>query len=187
MSPLSHLSTSSHLCWLCHSICTRLTMSQTVVYRVAGCPQGWYHHTMNLSYWLLCLSVADSPQQMMTRPVWVPDAVAKECMVCHIKFSTFVRKHHCRRCGRVVCSSCSPHHVSLAAVDSSMTGQTPPSGEQGKLERVCKECFKEMTAQHNRCKGNTLVVKDSDLLLPIFISKLPVTSGKRLRSDRKSW
>lgn len=89
---------------------------------------------------------------MMTRPVWVPDAVAKECMVCRTKFSTFVRKHHCRRCGRVVCSSCSPHHVSLLAVETSALGHAHPPGDHGKLERVCKECFKEMTAQHNRCK-----------------------------------
>lgn len=94
--------------------------------------------------------VADSPQQMVTRPVWVPDAVAKECMVCRTKFSTFVRKHHCRRCGRVVCSACSPHHVSLTAADSAPSGHAP--SEHGKLERVCKECFKEMTAQHNRCE-----------------------------------
>ena len=99
-------------------------------------------------------TVADSPQQMITRPVWVPDAVAKECMVCHTKFSTFVRKHHCRRCGRVVCSSCSPHHVSLASSDPGSSSHTPSSGEHTKLERVCKECFKEMTAQHNRSKCN---------------------------------
>ena len=95
-------------------------------------------------------TVADSPQQMVTRPVWVPDAVAKECMVCQTRFSTFVRKHHCRRCGRVVCSACSPHHVSLTAADSALLGHAP--SEHSKLERVCKECFKEMTAQHNRCK-----------------------------------
>ena len=94
--------------------------------------------------------VADSPQQMLTRPVWVPDAVAKDCMICQMRFSTFVRKHHCRRCGRVVCSACSPHHVSLTAADSALTGHAP--SEHSKLERVCKECFKEMTAQHNRCE-----------------------------------
>ena len=94
--------------------------------------------------------VADSPQQMLTRPVWVPDAVAKDCMICQTRFSTFVRKHHCRRCGRVVCSACSPHHVSLTAADSALTGHAP--SEHSKLERVCKECFKEMTTQHNRCE-----------------------------------
>lgn len=93
----------------------------------------------------------------------MPDAIAKECMICQIKFSTFVRKHHCRRCGQVVCSSCSPHHVSLTATDLSVGGHTP-SGVQGKLERVCKECFKEMTAQHNRCKSSKLAWKEGDFV-----------------------
>lgn len=90
---------------------------------------------------------------MLTRPVWVPDAMSKECMICSSKFTPFVRKHHCRRCGRVICTSCSPHRVSLNTTDGPGGGLgTTVSGEaqQGKLERTCRECFKEMTAVHNR-------------------------------------
>lgn len=117
---------------------------------------------------------------MVTRPVWVPDAVAKECMICHIKFSTFVRKHHCRRCGRVICSSCSPHHVSLTATDLSMGSHTS-SGVQGKLERVCKECFKEMTAQHNRCESNKIGWKGGDFVcFPLANSQSRASADSRM-------
>lgn len=44
-------------------------------------------------------------------PRWQPDAEVTLCPICHTQFSFFVRKHHCRKCGRVVCNSCSPHRI----------------------------------------------------------------------------
>ncbi|PNY28038.1 E3 ubiquitin-protein ligase PIB1 [Tolypocladium capitatum] len=44
-------------------------------------------------------------------PRWQPDAEVTYCPICHAQFSIFVRKHHCRKCGRVVCNSCSPHRI----------------------------------------------------------------------------
>ena len=44
-------------------------------------------------------------------PRWVPDAEVTYCPICQTQFSFFVRKHHCRKCGRVVCNACSPHRI----------------------------------------------------------------------------
>ncbi|KAF4505307.1 hypothetical protein G6O67_007271 [Ophiocordyceps sinensis] len=44
-------------------------------------------------------------------PRWQPDAEVTYCPICHTQFSIFARKHHCRKCGRVVCNSCSPHRI----------------------------------------------------------------------------
>ncbi|PHH71334.1 hypothetical protein CDD80_5353 [Ophiocordyceps camponoti-rufipedis] len=41
----------------------------------------------------------------------MPDAEVTYCPICNAQFSIFVRKHHCRKCGRVVCNSCSPHRI----------------------------------------------------------------------------
>ncbi|TID03789.1 FYVE, RhoGEF and PH domain-containing protein 6 [Colletotrichum higginsianum] len=46
-------------------------------------------------------------------PRWQPDAEVTLCPICHIQFSIFVRKHHCRKCGRVVCNACSPHRITI--------------------------------------------------------------------------
>ena len=50
----------------------------------------------------------------MTKDKWVPDDSVQWCMAgCTTKFSLTVRKHHCRRCGRVFCDKCcakSPMH-----------------------------------------------------------------------------
>lgn len=37
---------------------------------------------------------------------WMPDSVSKQCYECSEKFTTFRRKHHCRVCGQIFCSSC---------------------------------------------------------------------------------
>mmetsp|Transcript_3245 Transcript_3245/g.5456 ORF Transcript_3245/g.5456 Transcript_3245/m.5456 type:complete len:152 (-) Transcript_3245:136-591(-) len=39
---------------------------------------------------------------------WTADADAHACELCRASFSLFVRRHHCRKCGRCVCSECSP-------------------------------------------------------------------------------
>ncbi|KAF4337613.1 PIB1-phosphatidylinositol(3)-phosphate binding [Fusarium beomiforme] len=52
-------------------------------------------------------SISSDPQ----RPRWQPDNEVTYCPICHTQFSFFIRKHHCRKCGRVVCNACSPHRI----------------------------------------------------------------------------
>lgn len=49
----------------------------------------------------------------MTLPRWQPDAEVSECPICGTVFSFWYRKHHCRKCGRVVCAACSPHRITI--------------------------------------------------------------------------
>lgn len=51
------------------------------------------------------------------------------CMECEAEFSFFKRKHHCRACGAVVCSGCSPYQAIIPTLD-----------EAGG-SRVCVNCF----------------------------------------------
>lgn len=46
-------------------------------------------------------------------PPWQPDADALQCPCCFTEFGWVTRKHHCRKCGRVVCSSCSTHRIAI--------------------------------------------------------------------------
>lgn len=46
-------------------------------------------------------------------PRWQPDAEVTNCPICGVAFSFWYRKHHCRKCGRVVCASCSPHRITI--------------------------------------------------------------------------
>ena len=52
-------------------------------------------------------------RQEHTLPRWQPDSEVSSCPICHHPFSFFFRKHHCRKCGRVVCANCSPHRITI--------------------------------------------------------------------------
>jgi hypothetical protein len=46
-------------------------------------------------------------------PRWQPDAEVTECPICNRPFTWLFRRHHCRKCGRVVCNECSPHRITI--------------------------------------------------------------------------
>lgn len=46
-------------------------------------------------------------------PTWQPDSDVAECPICNRPFSFLFRRHHCRKCGRVVCNDCSPHRITI--------------------------------------------------------------------------
>ncbi|VDP11809.1 unnamed protein product [Onchocerca flexuosa] len=60
--------------------------------------------------------------------VWVPDGDATKCMACQrTQFSVIQRRHHCRACGNVVCSTCSSHSYRIPVSKRPV--------------RVCDSCF----------------------------------------------
>jgi len=61
---------------------------------------------------------------------WVPDFVMKKCPGCMREFGFFVRRHHCRKCGTLICDSCSRQRLTISSI----------SAEE--LQRVCDSCFK---------------------------------------------
>eukprot|EP00026_Physarum_polycephalum_P004104 Phypoly_transcript_04121.p1 GENE.Phypoly_transcript_04121~~Phypoly_transcript_04121.p1 ORF type:complete len:678 (+),score=110.34 Phypoly_transcript_04121:137-2170(+) len=70
-------------------------------------------------------------EESESAPVWVPDSDAERCMHCSVKFTAFKRRHHCRKCGKVVCAKCSNYSYKLDNLN--------------KTARVCAFCFKELT------------------------------------------
>ncbi|XP_076648719.1 smad anchor for receptor activation isoform X2 [Halictus rubicundus] len=61
-------------------------------------------------------------------PFWVPDSVAPSCMFCDVKFTVLKRRHHCRACGKVLCSKCCNMKYKLEY--------------QGNIDcRVCVSCY----------------------------------------------
>ncbi|KAM6969170.1 zinc finger FYVE domain-containing protein 26 [Tautogolabrus adspersus] len=69
------------------------------------------------------------PEQPPARKDWVPDTKRDVCMVCkRERFTMFNRRHHCRRCGRLVCHACSEHQMLV-------------EGCPGEEVRVCDQCY----------------------------------------------
>lgn len=48
------------------------------------------------------------PDRVPLKVEWIPDNEAELCMCCQeARFTSTQRRHHCRRCGRIVCGACS--------------------------------------------------------------------------------
>lgn len=58
-------------------------------------------------------SLPNRGSREITLPQWEPDAGVSKCPICGTTFSFWYRKHHCRKCGRVVCANCSPHRITI--------------------------------------------------------------------------
>ena len=72
------------------------------------------------------------PNTPPSKEDWVKDDDVQECMVCNTRrFSLLNRRHHCRRCGRVVCSNCSERVTLIDNIP----------------KRTCDDCFKQIELQ----------------------------------------
>ncbi|XP_053682667.1 zinc finger FYVE domain-containing protein 26 homolog [Sabethes cyaneus] len=72
------------------------------------------------------------PKEVPTRESWVRDEDASHCMCCRRSvFSMLNRRHHCRRCGRVVCHACSKKKLEI-----------PELYEEVPV-RACDDCVKQ--------------------------------------------
>ena len=75
---------------------------------------------------------------------WTPDDAVSQCMCCkHTKFSLGTRRHHCRWCGDVVCSSCA-RKTKL------------PDSPVLKAELVCFTCFQKIIGGNDSDGGGGL-------------------------------
>lgn len=99
-------------------------------------------------------------------PLWQPDETVSCCPLCQRKFTWFQRKHHCRKCGRVVCNICSGNFSLLPITQVVRQLQDASSTFLGRLAaevehercrlldsaevRICDACFS--VVEQDRCR-----------------------------------
>lgn len=77
---------------------------------------------------------------------WVKDEEVDDCMVCNTtKFNLLNRRHHCRRCGRVVCANCSQR--------TSLIDKIP--------RRTCDDCFKQLERREQQVLQQQLLINSN--------------------------
>ncbi|XP_068694962.1 uncharacterized protein [Montipora foliosa] len=84
------------------------------------------------------------------RPVWIPDSACSNCSNCNVKFTVFVRKHHCRGCGKIFCNECSSQLARFPYMDY-------------RIGRVCPKCTEAIREASQKMRKSIAVPKQSVL------------------------
>nr|POE62744.1 e3 ubiquitin-protein ligase pib1 [Quercus suber] len=113
----------------------------------------------------------------MALPAWQPDGAVSSCPVCKTRFNIWYRKHHCRKCGRVVCAACSPHRITIPRqyivqqpgnADASLSRddeqaspiQRNPALGGGEIVRVCNPCVPDPWTPETQPAANTAEARE---------------------------
>ena len=77
--------------------------------------------TNYISFLLLCFNYISAHHMMINSNIfffrWLADDSAQVCPLCSQKFTQIRRKHHCRQCGKVLCSKCCNEKVTQLTVN----------------------------------------------------------------------
>jgi FYVE/RhoGEF/PH domain-containing protein 5/6 len=76
-----------------------------------------------------------------TAPVWVSDKSSSQCTICLNDFSLINRRHHCRKCGILICGNCSKGRLKIGS----------------DMVRVCDRCIRSAESKsHTRSSSKNL-------------------------------
>ncbi|OQS03673.1 hypothetical protein THRCLA_04007 [Thraustotheca clavata] len=117
-------------------------------------------------------TVKPTPSPPKQNVEWIDDGQASACYVCKESFSLVKRKHHCRSCGNVICSSCSVF-VPVA---------------KKKTQRVCLTCVEGIKKQKQTDpRGNPRPLKNKPPNTQERTSLSSAMSSYRLHESIDNW
>lgn len=107
------------------------------------------------------------PRDVPERCQWVRDQDAIYCMCCkRSRFTMLTRRHHCRRCGRVVCHVCSTQRMQIPH----MYVDVPV--------RVCIDCYRQTEVINHQVVDTAEIDQDSPVQLTSFPEVIPRTADE---------
>ena len=90
------------------------------------------HHPIPCRVRRSSLSWLDHPKSSKYGVRWSADKDSPSCELCEREWTVIRRRHHCRKCGRLVCDQCSP-------TKQPVSGSTNP-------KRTCIRCIEAKAA-----------------------------------------
>jgi len=125
----------------------------------------------------IMLNRRNTPTPHSVHAQWEKDETVHECRSCKRRFNFLLRRHHCRRCGKIFCDRCSSYRATLEASevvrDPAVVADGAPEGPS--VQRVCEACFDEtnanadMPARLRRASSSTverIVIDEQRLAIP---------------------
>ncbi|KAM6943527.1 pleckstrin homology domain-containing family F member 1 [Xenentodon cancila] len=103
--------------------------------------QAWIEHiTDNRSRLLQSTKIRSSSAFAIS---WIPDQASAICMRCSDKFSMTQRRHHCRKCGFIVCGACSKNRGVIRHIHPT------------KQLRICSVCHSSLFGAETLAHGRS--------------------------------
>ncbi|OHS95763.1 hypothetical protein TRFO_38122 [Tritrichomonas foetus] len=119
-----------------------------------------FHTFKDRDYWKGTLKDAISNAQgyqiiprYREAPIWVPDSVSNNCMNCNVQLSFFNRKHHCRCCGKIMCSECLQNKFVIPTI----------SNKPVKICSKCLEVLKKEAEETEKRRSLNPKVQEKDI------------------------
>lgn len=110
------------------------------------------------------------PPHAPVRSEWIRDEDATHCMCCRrAAFTMLMRRHHCRRCGRVVCFACSTHRMRIPELYDDVE------------VRICNDCQQMCEDYNQRIANRDLQPAQSE-----DVSNNPLRARQK-REERFKW
>jgi hypothetical protein len=103
---------------------------------------------------------------------WIPDEMASSCTLCSTEFTFFTRRHHCRRCGHVICNDCSQRRRNLLL----------HTGTEHRICDSCEKLFNESEAYHLTYYSSTATTRGDTKRSEEI--KVPADTKPLLRNSR---
>ncbi len=95
---------------------------------------------------------------------WVLDEATSVCLQCFKEFGSFTRKHHCRACGSIICSSCCGSACLIRTIEN--TGK----------QKNCSQCYSKRETIQTTGK-TVLPLTRSNLWGKSLVREDPINKG----------
>ncbi|KAI8069134.1 ankyrin repeat-containing domain protein [Gilbertella persicaria] len=109
-------------------------------------------------------------EQMSTNDTitaWERNDQVMNCRRCHRFFNLLVRRHHCRKCGQIICDRCSTNRIMLSREEIIQ----PPDHqlEAYQPQRICDHCVEQIViANSKKKKRNSMMTECPVCVAPLF-------------------
>ena len=88
--------------------------------------------------------IKQNKRYLMVKPrkilSWIDDNTVTKCYNCSTEFKLFLRRHHCRCCGRIFCYNCSNHYIKVPNYIDMVPNKIILDKTEDKC-RVCNHCY----------------------------------------------